>query len=218
VRHRVAGNRINMPEARRRAAIRSLIEGLILRESITTTEARAKAVKGEAEHVIAVAIRGHREALAHVREVVGDDSLVLSLWDLAGEARFSLDTEVASNDERATLNKHPLRAEVLQQRQRELADRKARLLKLIKNEDDAQAGLQAAREGRVIEMRARRNIMKRFSTLGGKHVLRKLFDPGFLERFEERAGGYTRIVKVGPRHGDAAPMVMFQLVDYTPIS
>ena len=43
MRHRVAGNRINMPEAQRRAAIRNLIDGLYTWEHITTTEARAKA-------------------------------------------------------------------------------------------------------------------------------------------------------------------------------
>lgn len=219
MRHRIAGNRINMPEPRRRAAIRSMIEGLILHEHITTTEARAKAVKGEAETIINTAIRGRREALAHVRAVAKDDSLVLTLWDLAGEAKFDLDTEVLSNDERAGLKtpKPPLRPEVLQQKQRELADRKQRLLKLIKNEDDARAALQAAREGRAMEVRTRRLIQKRLSTNGAKFVLRKLFSPEFYERFETRPGGFTRIVKIGPRHGDAAPMVMFELVDYTPI-
>ena len=35
-------------------------------------------------------------------------------------------------------------------------------------------------------------------------------------RFVDRPGGYSRIVKIGPRAGDAAEMVYLELVDYTP--
>ena len=43
-------------------------------------------------------------------------------------------------------------------------------------------------------------------------VVGRLFDT-IAARFADRHGGYTRIVRVGPRPGDAAPMVYLELVD-----
>ena len=51
-----------------------------------------------------------------------------------------------------------------------------------------------------------------FNRLRDKEAVGKLFtDVG--PRFKDRPGGYLRILKIGPRPGDAAPMAIVQLVD-----
>jgi len=49
------------------------------------------------------------------------------------------------------------------------------------------------------------------SFLGDKEMAHKLFEE-IAPRYTERPGGYTRILKLGPRHGDNAPMARLELV------
>ena len=49
------------------------------------------------------------------------------------------------------------------------------------------------------------------SFIGDKDMTHKLFEE-IAPRYAERNGGYTRILKLGPRHGDNAPMARIELV------
>ncbi len=45
-----------------------------------------------------------------------------------------------------------------------------------------------------------------------KDAVKKLFDV-FADRYKDRQGGYTRVLKAGFRHGDNAPVAVIELVD-----
>lgn len=86
--------------------------------------------------------------------------------------------------------------------------------------------------GRIVTTEAKakevRSLAEKMITLGKKNTLHtkrqalgfitkrevvvKLFDE-IAPKYAERNGGYTRIIKAGPRRGDAAPMAILELVD-----
>ncbi len=127
MRHRVAGYKLGRNTSQRLALRRNLITELFRYERLQTTEAKARSMRDEAEHLITVAKRG----LA------------------AGGA--------------GSVHAHRLAARVITD----------------------------------------------------PMVTKRLFDE-VAPRFAERPGGYTRLRKLGPRHGDGAEMVVIELVERAP--
>ncbi len=123
MRHRVAGRHLGRNTAQRKALFRNLVRELYLHERIITTEAKARAIRADAEKLITKAKHG----------VTTDGYRV----------------------------------------------------------------------------HAQRQVV---AYLGDQTVTKKVFDV-FVPRYAARNGGYTRMIKIGKRQGDAADMVVLELVD-----
>ncbi len=117
MRHQVAGKKLSRSTGARKALFKSLLTELFRHERIETTEAKAKAIRAQAEKLISIARQG----------------------DLA----------------------------------------------------------------------ARRRV---YAELSSTKVAKKLMEE-IAPEFKDRTGGYTRIYKLGPRKGDAAPMALIELVE-----
>lgn len=70
---------------------------------------------------------------------------------------------------------------------------------------DVEKMITLARRG---DLHARRMAL---SVVTDPDLVKKLFDE-IAPRYADRPGGYTRMLKLGPRQGDAAPMVFLELV------
>lgn len=122
MRHRVAGYHLGRNSAQRKALFSNLVRELYIHERIVTTEAKARAIRGDAEKLITKAKHGLREGGNRVH--------------------------------------------------------------------------------------AQRQVV---AYLHDQTVAKKLFDE-IAPRFLERNGGYTRMIKIGKRQGDAADMAILELV------
>ncbi len=60
------------------------------------------------------------------------------------------------------------------------------------------------------DLAARRQVLR---TIPDKKLVKELFED-IAPKYEGRPGGYTRVIKIGSRKGDNAPMAVFELVGY----
>jgi large subunit ribosomal protein L17 len=67
--------------------------------------------------------------------------------------------------------------------------------------------------GKRGDLHARRQAVSQLH--GDRDMAGKLFDT-LAERYKEREGGYTRVLRAGFRHGDSAPLAVIELVDRDP--
>lgn len=91
--------------------------------------------------------------------------------------------------------------QVLQHERIETTEAKAKAVR-----SDIEKIITLAKRG---DVHSRRLVLK---TVADKKVVEKLFDK-LGPRYADRNGGYTRIIRLGQRHGDAAEMVFLELVD-----
>lgn len=136
MRHRVAGKKLNRTSKARKALYRNLMIAILEHRKITTTHAKAQAIRPEIEKLITMA--------RHVPTVQ--------------------QIEAAAEEERDALRHR--RAEVFRRGLMELGSNKKAVHRLLEVAPD----------------------------------------------YADRPGGYTRIIKIGPRKGDAAEMSVIELV------
>lgn len=67
-------------------------------------------------------------------------------------------------------------------------------------------------KGKLDTVHSRRQVRRWISD---RDLVKKLFDD-IAKRMSDRNGGYTRVLKLGPRKGDGAEMAILELVDYEP--
>ena len=87
MRHRKAGSKFNRSSSHRNAMYRNMVTSLIKHDRITTTDARAKALRSMADHLITLAKRGDLHARRQAMAIVTEKDVVHKLFETA-KARF----------------------------------------------------------------------------------------------------------------------------------
>ncbi|MFH1980620.1 MAG: 50S ribosomal protein L17 [Pseudomonadota bacterium] len=85
MRHRKAGSKFNRTSSHRDAMFRNMVTSLVKHDRITTTDARAKELRGLADHLITLAKRGDLHARRQAMAIVNEKDVVHKLFETAKE-------------------------------------------------------------------------------------------------------------------------------------
>jgi len=162
--HQVFGRHLGRNAAQRQSLFRNLMTELFRYDRIKTTEAKAKAVKGEAEKLITRAKRGEPSRLVGFAQDGNTDRLKAMVGPVQAEKLLGLARDGKAED--------------------------------------------LEKSAAAMALHARRHILR---TIKDQAVVDRLIHEIAAQQID-RPGGYTRIIKLGPRQGDAADMVFLELV------
>jgi large subunit ribosomal protein L17 len=161
--------------------LRSLATNLLYHGKITTTEARAKEVRGIAEKLITLAVKE--------RDNYAEETITAKVPQKDKDGRRIKEDK---NGKRVTVFDE-IQKTIKKDNPSRLAARRKILSVLYPVTEVPKDGRKKRSMSRKIDMAA------------------KMFDD-IAPRYSNRAGGYTRMVKIGARKGDAAEMVVLELI------
>ena len=84
MRHRKSGRKLGRNPSHRKALLRNLAKALLVNSRITTTEAKAKTLRGVIEPLITLALKNDLHARRQAYTVLGEHKLVSRLFDVIG--------------------------------------------------------------------------------------------------------------------------------------
>ena len=173
--------KLGKSSSQRKALLRNQVTQLIYHGKITTTEARAKEIRKQAEHLIALAVKERDnyetvEVDAKIPLKDKDGKRVKEVVDGKKVTQYETIKKTIKKDSPSRLH---ARRQIL------------KVLYPVVEVPDTAAGRK--RNTKTVDLAA------------------MLFDD-IAPKYANRNGGYTRIIKVGPRKGDAAMEVVIELV------
>ena len=173
--------KLGRTSSQRKALLRNQITALLYRGRIITTEAKAKEIRKDAEHLIALAVKekDNFETVTVTAKVARKDKDGKRVKEVKDGKKVTVYDEVQKEIKKDNPSRLHARRQML------------KVLNPVVEVPDTAAGKK--RGTKKVDMVA------------------KLFDE-YGTKYANRNGGYTRIVKIGPRKGDAAMMVIIELV------
>ena len=178
----MAGYRkLSRTAAQRKALIRNQVTALLNNGKIVTTEAKAKEIRKEAEHLIALAVRekDNFEEVTVKAKVARKDKDGKRVKEVKDGKKVTVFDEVDKKIKKDAPSRLHARREML------------KVLYPVKKVPQEAPGRKKNTED--------------------VDLVAKLFDE-IAPKYVNRNGGYTRIVKIGPRKGDTAMEVLIELV------